>query len=229
LRRRNFFDASTDSGTAMRLMKRWIWQRAEGAAHSVSTVFSPDLEDLYSALSDQAGTLRATSAEAARFIKEAGQEFEAVVQVHCHQRTAAQVAGDLGAQLGLTLDGVLEENCRRIHELLYSRRRLLVLDAPDPELVPEFIASGRTSTLVTLDPIQVIETPRTLPYARQLIQRRRYAEAYELLYSLLDSDTSTADCAHELSWICEHWNRADESESLRFHYRLPPTEQLSLF
>ena len=229
LRRRNFFDAAIDPDAALRQMKRWLWQRSQGASHSVNTAFSSDLADLYSALSDQAGTLRASAAEASRFIKEAGQEFEAVIQIPCHDRTAAQVAGELAVQLGLTLDGALEDNCRRIHELLFKRRCLLVLDAPAPEIAAEFIASGRTSTLVTLEPIQVIETPRTLAYARQLIHRRRYAEAYELLYSLLDSDTSTADCAHELSWICEHWNRAEESESLRFHYRLPPTEQLALF
>jgi hypothetical protein len=229
LRRRNFFDASTGPKKAMRMVKRWLWQRAQGAGHSVSPAFSPDLEDLYSALSDQAGTLRASADEASHFIKEAGQEFEAVLQIPCYQRSTAQVAGELGSQLGLMLVGTVEENCRRIHDLLFTRRCLLVLDGPEPELAAEFIARGRTSTLVTLDPIQVVETPRTLGFARQLISRHRYAEAYELLYALLDSDISTADCAHELSWICEHWNRAEESESLRFHYRLPPTEQLSLF
>jgi hypothetical protein len=229
LRRRNFFDASVDPRKAMRLMKRWIWQLAQGATHSVGAAFSADLEDLYSALSDQAGTLRASADEASRFVKEAGQEFEAVLQIPCYQRSAAQVAGELGSQLELVLTGTLEDNCRRIHNLLLTRRCLLVLDGPAPGLAAEFIARGRTSTLVTLDPIKVLETPRTLSYARQLISRHRYAEAYELLYALMDSDISTADCAHELSWICEHWNRGEESESLRSHYRLPPTEQLSLF
>jgi hypothetical protein len=229
LRRRNFFDASADALGAMRLMKRWIWQREQGSAHSVNTTFSTDLEDLYAALADHAGTLRVGGAEASRFVKEAGQEFETVLWIPCHRRSLPQAAGELGAQLGLALEGTVEENCRRIQDLLSTRRCLLVLDAPTPELAIELIPQGRTSTLVTADPVSVMETPRTLAHARKLIAARRYAEAYELLYGLLDGDVSSADCAHELSWICEHWNRAEESESLRFHYKLPPTEQLSLF
>jgi hypothetical protein len=229
LRRRNFIDATTNRRSAMRLLKRWIWQQEQGAAHSLSATFSGDLEDLYSALSDQAGTLRTAGADATRFAKEAGQEFEAVLWVPCHGRSLAQIAGELGSQLGLTLESTAEQNCQRIRGQLAARRCLLVLDAPAPELAAEFISRGRTSTLVTLDPVSVVETPQSLAYGRKLISSRRYAEAYELLYELLDSDISPADCARELSWICEHWNRVGESESLRFHYRPPPTEQLSLF
>ena len=229
LRRRGFIDATTSRLTAMRLMKRWIWQREQGATHSLNSTFSADLEDLYAALSDQSGTLRSSGEDASRFVKEAHQEFEAALWVPCHRRSLAQAAGDLGVQLGLTLEGTAEENCRRIQDLLFSRRCLLVLDAPSPEVAGELIPRGRTSTLVTHQPVRVAETPQTLAEARKLIASRRFAEAYELLYLLLDSDISSADCARELSWICEHWNRAEESDSLRFHYRLPPTEQLSLF
>ena len=91
------------------------------------------------------------------------------------------------------------------------------------------IPRGRTSTLVTSNPVNVAETPKSLAHARKLISARRYAEAYELLHALLDSDVSTADCARELTWICEHWDRMEEADSLRTHYRLPPTEQMSLF
>jgi hypothetical protein len=229
LRRRNFADATSNRLTAMRLMKRWIWQWQQGAAHSLQANSSPDLEDMYAALADEAGTMRVNAEEASRFIQEAGQEFEAVLRVPCHRRTLAQIAGELGEQLGLTLEGTAEQNCLRVQELLGARRCLLVLDGPAPDVAAELIPPGRTSTLVTSEPMAVAETPRTLAYARKLIASRRYAEAYELLYSLLDADVSPSDCARELSWICEHWNRADESESLRFHYRLPPTEQLSLF
>ena len=229
LRRRNFFDATTHELVAMRLMKRWLWQLDHGATHSLHSTFSDDLEDLYSALADQAGTFRTSGADAARFAKEATQEFEAVLWVPCHNRSLAQAAGDLGSQLRLTLEDTLDQNCRRIHDLLASRRCLLILDSPTSEMAGELIPLGRTSTLVTLDPVSVVETPQSLAYARKLIASGRYAEAYELLYHLLDDDISPADCARELSWICEHWNRVEESESLRFHHRLPPTEQLSLF
>jgi hypothetical protein len=230
LARTNFFDVvAAGPLTAMRAVKRWLWQREQRATHSLNTAFSPDLEELYAALADTAGTLQTSGEEASRFAKEAGQEFEAVLWVACHNRSLAQVAGELGAQLGLTLDGPVEQNCRRILDLLMTRRCLLVLDAPAPEIACELISPGRTSTLVTREPVKILETPESMAHARKLIGARRYAEAYEILYRLLDSGISVADCAHELSWICEHWNRAEEAESLRFHYRLPPTEQLSLF
>lgn len=229
LRRRNFIDATANRLAAMRHLKRWIWQWEQGATHSLNSTISADLEDLYAALSDDAGTLKTSGAEASRFVKEAGQEFEAVLWIPCHRRSLAQIAGDLGSQLGLMLDGTVEQNCRRIDELLASRRCLLVLDAPAPELAAELISRGRTSTLITIDPVSIVETTPSLTDARKLIAARRYAEAYEQLYSLLDADISPADCARELSWICEQWDRVEESDSLRTHYKLPPTEQLSLF
>ena len=228
LRRRGFFDATSDRQTAMRLLKRWIWQWEKGATHSLNTSFSPELEDLYQ-LADRSGTLCADGAPAARFAREASQDFEEVLWVPCHGRSLAQVAGDLGSQLDLVLDGDLADNCRRICELLEEHRCLLVLDAPRDEHLRDLAPSRRTSVLITRQPVKTVETPHTLVYARKLIEKRRYAEAYELLHSLLDSDTSPSDCARELTWICEHWNRGDESESLRSYYRLPPEEQLALF
>jgi len=229
LSRQDFIDATNDQLGAMRLLKRSIRQRAQGATHALNRNFSSDLEDLYAALADEPGTLRCSGADASRFVKEAGQEFEDVLWVSCHERTFVQAVGELGEKLGLTLEGTAEQNCQRIQQFLYGRRFLLVLDAPDAELTAELIPHGRTSTLVTLDPVTVVRTVPSLAQARKLVRARRYAEAYELLYELLDADISPADCARELSWICEHWNRPEESESLRFHYRLPPTEQLSLF
>ena len=229
LRRRNFIDATSNRSAAMRHLKRWIYQWEQGATHSVNLTTSADLECLYSALADQAGTSTATGHDAERFAKEAAHEFEAVLWVPCHGRSLAQAAGELGQQLGLTLEGTVEQNCGRIQDLLSSRRCLVVLDAPLPEIAAKLISTGRTSTLVTVDPVSIVESPKSLAYARKLIGSGRYAEAYELLYDLLHSDTSTVDYAHELSWICEHWNRAGESQSLRHHYRLPPTEQLALF
>ncbi len=229
LRRRNFIDAMPNHLTAMRLLKRWIWHREAGTAQVLNPTFSRDLEDLYAILADQPGTLRTSGEDASRFVKEAGQEFEAVLWIPCQDRSLAQIVGELGVQLGLTLDGTVEQNCRAIHDLLAARRCLLVLDSPASKLASMVIPRGRTSTLVTSEPVKVIETPKSLAHARKLISARRFAEAYELLYGLLDSDISTADCARELAWICEHWNQIEEAESLRFHYRLPPTEQMSLF
>jgi len=225
LRRRNFFDATTDRLAAMRLLKRWLC----GTGDSPSPVFSADLEDLYAGLSDKAGTLEASGAATSRFAREAGQDFEAVLWIPCHGRSLAQIAGELAGQLGLTLTGVAEENCRKMQGFLSGRRCLLVLDAPAPEFVTALVPQERTSVLVTTEPVLVVETPGSIDYARTLVRSGRYAEAYELLYRLLDSGVATETCARELTWICEHWDRVEEANSLRYHYGPRPFEQLVLF
>jgi hypothetical protein len=105
----------------------------------------------------------------------------------------------------------------------------VVLDAPGPEISAELTASGRTSTAVTLDAVTILETPQTPAYARSLIAARRYAEAYELLYRLLDAVVEPDACARELTWICEHWDRVEEANVLRFNYGSLEGEQLALF
>jgi hypothetical protein len=229
LRRRNFIDATTNWLTARRLLKRWfrLREREPGAAPSFE--FSGDLEDLYVSLADRAGTLHVSGVVASRFAREAEGEFEAVLWVPCQGRTLAQAAGELGHQLGLALDGPEKENCGRIREFLTTRRCLVVLDDPGTEISLELIASGRTSTAITHDPVKVLETPETLAYARRLIAERRFAEAYELLYRLLDAVVDLDCCARELSWICEHWDRVEEASMLRLNYRPVGAEQLVLF
>lgn len=112
---------------------------------------------------------------------------------------------------------------------LAARRCLVVLDAPGAEILPELIASGRTSTVITHDPIRFLETPETLVYARRLVAEQRFAEAYELLYRLLDTVVDPDSCARELTWICEHWDRVEEASVLRSKCRPSRAEQLDLF
>ena len=229
LRRRNFIDATTNWLTARRLLKRWFRLREREPGAAPNSEFSCDLEDLYVRLADRAGTLYVSGAVASRFASEAEEEFEAVLWVPCQGRTLAQAAGELGRQLGLALDGPKKENCARIRAFLAARRCLVVLDAPGTEIIPELIASGRTSTAITQDPVRLLETPETLAYARRLVAERRFAEAYEMLYRLLDAVVDPDYCAHELTWICEHWDRVEEASVLRSHYRPARAEQLVLF
>jgi hypothetical protein len=229
LRRRNFIDATTNWLTARRLLKRWFRVRERESGAAPSTEFSGDLEDLYLTLADGAGTLRVGGAVASRFAGEAEEEFEAVLWAPCHGRTLAQASGELGHRLGLTLDGPVNENCGRIRELLAARRCLVVLDAPGAEISAELIAGGRTSTAITHDAVKILETPETPAYARSLIAAQRYAEAYELLYRLLDTEDDPENCARELTWICEHWDRVEEANMLRMSYRQEGAEQLMLF
>ena len=229
LRRRNFIDATTNWLTARRLLKRWFRVREREPGAAPNSEFSGGLEDLYASLADRAGTMHVSGGVALRFAREAEEEFEAVLWVPCQGRTLAQAAGELGRQLGLALDGPRKENCVRIREILAVRRCLVVLDAPGAEVLPELIASGRTSTAITRDPVRSFATPETLAYARRLVAERRFAEAYELLYRLLDAVVDPDDCARELTWICEHWGRVEEASVLRLSDRPARAEQLLLF
>ena len=229
LRRRNFIDGTTNWLIAQRLLKRWFWQQERGPASSPGTEFSSSLENQYSTLADRGGTALVSGADASRFAREATEDFAAVLWVPCHGRTLAQAAGELGHQLGLTLDGTAEDNCSRIRDVLAARRCLVVLDGPGPGVSAELTAGGRTSTAVTREAVTILETPQTLAYARDLIAARRYAEAYELLYRLLDAVVEPEACARELTWICEHWDRVEEANVLRFNYGPPGGEQLMLF
>ena len=229
LRRRNFIDASRNRLIARRLLKRWFWRVERDPADPPGTQVSADLEELYAALADRAGALEVSAANALRFASEAADEFEAVLWTPCQGRTLAQAAGELGSQLEIALDGPVDENCRRMRDLLRARRCLVVLDAPSSEASVELTVGGRTSTAVTRDPVRVLETPRTPAYARNLVAARRYAEAYELLYDLLGAGVDPAGSARELTWICDHWDRVDEANALRFQYSPPGGAQLALF
>lgn len=229
LRRGKFIDARGDTLGAMRLLKRWIW-RSQGvrAAPSDDRV-SPELAELYAALADRGGTARAGSEAAIVFAREAGDQFETVLWIPCHGRTLAQIAGDLMTELGLVADRTAEQNCGRIREILQARRCLLILDAPAADTAGCLMVEGRSSILITERPVQHRESPESLEYARILLSGRRYAEAYELLYRLMHAGIDRENCARELTWICEHWDRIDEANALRFQYRPPAAEQLRLF
>jgi hypothetical protein len=224
-RRLRFFEASSDTLSALRGIKRWI--NGIRSATPPDFTFSGDLEALYKGLADVPGTLTATGAEATRFAREAARDFEAVCRVPAHGRTLAQIAGELGSQLGMTLDGPIEDNCRRIHELLSRRRCLVIFDAPEVSL-RTLKPSGRTSVLLT-DERSAPETPMTFAAARRLVNAGRFAEAYEILAKLYEDGVETESCAREMVWICDHWGRYVEASLLRTEYRVPATEQLSLF
>jgi hypothetical protein len=210
----------------MRQLKRWIWGIRHGTSPAMT--LSPDLEPLYRTLADQPGTCTAPGAVAERFAHQAVRDFEAVAWVPGSGRNLTQVAGDLGAQLGMKLDGPLEDNCRRIRDVLSGRRCLVVLDGPQIPVEP-IMPSGRTSVLFTDEPVRKPDDGQTFADARALVLDRRFAEAYEILYRLFNAGVETESCARELVWICEHWDRVDEANELRFRFRPTSAEQMRLF
>jgi hypothetical protein len=225
-RRLKFFNATSNRREALRQLKRWIHGVRRGTPPSM--LFSPDLEHLYRDLADCTGALTESGTLAARFAAEAAHDFEAVLWIPAHGKTLAQIAGEIGVQLEMTLDGPLEENCRSIREVLSCTHCLLVLDAPEVP-VDSLLPRERTSVLFTSEPVRHDEAPRTAAAARALVAGKRFAEAYEIFRDLFDRGIDTESCARELIWICERWDRFEEANVLRFHTAADTAEQLRLF
>jgi len=227
LRRERFFDLTQGQTKGLRLLKRWFWR--PNTNESVSVSCSPDLEHLYTGLADRTGSLEADASIAVRFAEEARQEFEQVVWIPCHGRSLAQAAGAAGHQLGLALESRAAANAARVRELLAERRCLLVLDSPNPDVRDSLIPGGRTSTLITCQPVQPVQDTDSVRSARDLFASRRFAEAYEMFYRLLRSGTAVEECARKLAWICDLWDRPAEAEELRWLFRPAAPVQLALF
>jgi len=83
-----------------------------------------------------------------------------------------------------------ESNCLQISRVLTESRCLLVLD-PLRYRWTHFLPAGRSSVLFTTDPLRISDPPETLTAARSLASASRLAEAYELLYRLLNSGVET--------------------------------------
>jgi hypothetical protein len=226
LRRRAFFD--NDDPNAARGVKRWVWQQRRESRQAIRFKWSEELEKLYVGLADRAGAQTASAEQSRLFASEASGEFECVVWIPCHGRTLPECTGKLGTELGLTMDEPEKQNRRRVLETLRERRCLVVLDAPSDEARAALDFGGRSSVLITTEPLEIQETPRTFHYARELVRNRRFAEAYDLLYLLMEDSVDTSACARELAWICEHWGRTAEAERLRQH-NPAPVRQLGLF
>jgi hypothetical protein len=222
----NFFDGTTTRLAAMRQLKRWIWGIRHGTSPAMS--LSADLEPLYVALADRPGTMTASGAMAERFAHQAFRDFEAVFRVATHGRNLTQIAGDLGSQLEMTLDGQLGDNCRRIRDVLAAQRCLVVFDAPEVP-IDDLLPTGRTSVLFTEEAVRVVLDVRNFAAARALVVARRFAEAYEILYELFNAGIETEACARELVWICEHWDLVEEANLLRFRFHPELAEQMRLF
>ena len=228
LERRVFFDVQ--KGNVGRSLKRWLWQQHRDPVGGTRYAWSSDLEELYAVLADRHGTqMTATGEVARRFVREASSEFECVLWIACHQRTLVEAMGELGSLLGMVLDGQERDNRLSIHEMLAVRRCLIVLDAPSEQVRSALTAFGRSSTLITTEPVEIRQTPCTFEYARLLVKQQRLTEAYDVFYALMNEAGEPGFCPQELAWICDHWGRTVEAESLRQLVQQTPSHQMGLF
>jgi hypothetical protein len=221
-----FCDTTPGRMVAWRRLKRWIWGITLGTQPAMT--YSAELEAIYVDVADRVGVGSATAERTRKFTREACREFELVLWVPAHGRSLAQVVCETGAQLGLRMPGPLEEDCRAVKDILSRRRCLLVLDAPTVGVEP-MLPDGRSSVLYTSEPEVLLEEARTLKTARHLLAAGRVSEAYEILLELFQGGVEKEQCARELVWIYEQWDRMDEANSLRFLVGDAPSGQLRLF
>src|SRR5579862_4336971 len=164
LRRKNFFDLRRDRLAAFRSIKRWLMSLSPLPRKAPFTPArqpsfagcGQELELLCATLADtpgmavvEAGAGAGKTALALEFARRHQEDFDAVFWLTCGSRTAAALAGDLAAQLGVRLDRDLESNLNELRRLCSQHRCLLVLDdaaLPTAALLAQW---GRTSTLIT--------------------------------------------------------------------------------
>lgn len=130
----------------LRRLKRWIRGGTLGALEP----HSPELEALGAAIADQPGTATveqaAVSAEFARIFRE---DFDEILRLECGGRSLTALAGDLGWQLGLRLEGEAASNLARLRDFCSQRRFLLLLDGASADAVQPLAPGGRCSTLIS--------------------------------------------------------------------------------
>jgi hypothetical protein len=233
-----------------RRIKRWL--RGHGPESSRPT---PDLELLGIAIADRPGldTVEST-ADAREFAREFRLDFDGVLEVEGGGRSMAALYGDLAAQLGLRLEGTLEQNERRLREFCEPRRFLIVLAGwADQQDCPTF--GGRCSTLVATDTVEpaagdlIRDMQRafagaaswTERCAQARIGRRllrdagRAAELFELMrqwhnFAELENDRKALDeAARELVWIFEGWGMDEDARLWERRRASEYDDQMSLF
>jgi tetratricopeptide (TPR) repeat protein len=77
------------------------------------------------------------------------QDFEAVYWLPCQSGSLVALAGELQRQLGLRLEGDLDQVVRELKDYCAARRCLLVLDNVEEESPGQLIPAGAASVLIT--------------------------------------------------------------------------------
>lgn len=245
------FDLSARRREGLRRIKRWI----RGGVTTFAPL-KPEVELLAMAIADRPGLETVEHAAAAQEFTEACRDdFDAVVQLHCPGRSVTALAGDLGWQLGLMLDGDRESNLERLETFCTDRRLLIVLEGIEAEAAEALVFPGRCSTLIATeagppdsDPLHEVqralsagtkdwtEMCRLARLGRQVAGARgRIAECYELMEQWHRAAEERGDrdvlneSARELVWILENWGRLDEADRVERHRARECDEQMSLF
>jgi hypothetical protein len=237
---------------SLRELKRWA--RRQEPRHREPAYIPPpaptcggqdaDLEVLGIAIADRAGAETVASLGLAlEFVRAYREDFDEVFLLESGDRSVTALAGDLGTQLGLRLEGDLDRNLERLRDFCSARRFLVLLADVRTADAHELIFGGRCSTLIStgggLEPssdalrriqqtfasldtatswTELCELART---GRRLTQEQgRIAECYELMqmwHAAADirGDRKVLDeSTREMVWILEGWGREEQARSL---------------
>jgi TIR domain-containing protein len=245
------FDLGAAASKGLRQIKRWV---RNGDVDLYPPGHSPAIEVLGLGIADRPGVEMVDNpADALEFARAFRADFDEAFIVECTGRSVAAIAGDIGAQLGLRLEGPLDSNLERLHAFSSARRFLFVLHGECPELV----FGGRASTLICestgeavwagSDPIQQaqgalaqcsLDWPEICRHARLgrslLLDAGRFAECHELMRQWHDAAQARGDLAvldesaRELVWILESWGLHEEAALLDRHRGEHYAEQMML-
>lgn len=236
----------------LRELKRWVRDREP--RHQEAAYLPPPvprclgqdagLEVLGIAIADRAGAETVANLGLAfEFVRAYRDDFDEVFVLESGVRSVTALAGDLGAQIGLRLEGDLDDNLARLREFCSARRFLLLLAdvrTTDPH---ELILGGRCSTLIStgggLEPAgdtlrHIQETFASLDSAlswtelcdlartgRRLTREQgRIAECYELMQlwhaaaEVRGDRKVLGESAREMVWILEGWGHEEEARNL---------------
>ncbi|HXA50101.1 MAG TPA: toll/interleukin-1 receptor domain-containing protein [Candidatus Acidoferrum sp.] len=233
----------------LREIKRWV--RGSSPAEVAAPEHVPDLEVLGIAIADRAGSETTPSfALADEFARVFRPDFDAVIRLETCQRRLAAIAGDLGRQIGLRLEGGLPENLERLRAFCEERRFLIVQEGGE---APELVFGGQTSTLIcdeagppSRDPLRAIhatfdteEDWAVLCQAARQGRRMardlgRIAELYDLMQAWAAMARAREDriaqdeAAREIVWIMEGWGQPDEARRVEFRRSAELDEQMPL-
>jgi len=255
------FDCRGPSPSGLRKLKRWVRDRAATwlPSESVGFIGAPqELDDLGCAIADRPGVRSTGSvALAYAFVRAYAEDFDEVFRLECAGRTPAALAGDLGAQIGLGLEGDLPGNLEKLREFCSTRRFLVLLEDPEGVHAGQFTFGGNCSTLMvaesgpmerpcaeSLRAIQSefahpggdwVELCRLARIGRRVAHdEKRIAELYELLlqwHALAETrgDRKILDeSAGEMVWVLETWGRFDEASRLERRRVTEFGEQMAL-
>jgi hypothetical protein len=255
------FDCRSLASNGVRELKRWVRGRAATGLFAEGLDFTgapSELEDLGSAVADRPGVGSIGSAALAyAFVRAYAEDFDEIFRLECAGRTPAALAGDLGAQIGLRLEGDWPGNLERLRGFCSARRFLVLLEDPEGIDAGLFTFGGNCSTLIVaesgpMEPpcaeslraiqgefarpcVDWLELCRLARIGRRVARdRNRIAELYELMrewYALAEvrGDRHILDeSAREMVWILEGWDRFAEASRLECRRAQEFTKQMAL-